>query len=160
VKTDHYLLHVDATCGPYGLGECWSTIRSGLERMDGIVWVSDQANVTNKTGEFIVSPSRGVVTAKEVDALLKSHRITADVQGLELVDDARINGHTEIKQMTDVNLFLAVWTCFFLAVGTWAIGLTVHAAVRREWTSRQYVLMSTFAVGCCVLAALLESFRN
>lgn len=80
----HYLLHVDVTCGPYGLGECWSTIRSGLERMDGIVWVSDQANVTNKTGEFIVSPSR-VVTAKEVDILLRSHRITADVQGLEVV---------------------------------------------------------------------------
>jgi hypothetical protein len=87
-QVEHYTVSVSMCC-PYGIGECWTIVRDGLERLDGVQSISDDACVPEQTGQFKVRDGR-LVDADTLTRLFARHRIPADVRGLEITATGRV----------------------------------------------------------------------
>ena len=80
-----YTLGLDVNC-PYGLTECWTLIREGLEAIDGVAGISPRADAVRGTCEMrprnddLVNPEKlsVAVVAMGVGARLRGLEITAE----------------------------------------------------------------------------------
>ena len=94
-----YTLGLDANC-PYGLTECWTLIREGLENIDGVAGISPRADAVRGTCEM--RPRHpDLVDQEKLAAAIVAMGVGTRLRGLEITAEGTL-------ERRDSQLFLRI----------------------------------------------------